>query len=223
MKVLKAPRFAAALEYKAVRAPAQLLHSKVVTRYLPEESGLRLGIESALGRLDKTAGKLFHDDALTQRGEALARRAAVLNTAVELEAKAGSRREQAAEQVEAAKREAADKRKQAAERQQAEARRVLQEKQAAQREAERIAEAQERAAVTAVERTVQAELQIQEDKIERAEARIDSSLNKRTAAPKAKLDSAAKTKAQATREKAEAERLSQLATAEREGRRAAKA
>lgn len=222
MKVLTAPRAAAALEYRALRAPAQLIQTKLVARYLPAESGLRLGVERALGTIDKAAGRLLDDPALVRRGESLCRHADVLETAVALEEKARLRREEAAATVETEKKKAAVQRKKAAETQQAAARQVRQDELVAKRDAERIAQARADAAIAAVDRTVEAVVATQEQKVKSAEVRIDKRLAARTAAPSAKLRDAAATRAAAAREKTEAERLAQLAATERAARKARK-
>ncbi len=62
------------LEYKAVRWPFSVLDGRVIARYWEQDALLRSGFRRFLGLLDRFAGWLLADDAITQRGQDLLRR-----------------------------------------------------------------------------------------------------------------------------------------------------
>ncbi len=95
MNALTLPRKAAALEYSLLRLPATFVETQVVSRFLQDDSALRLGFERALGSLDETAGRLLADESLSQRGTALRRRTEILTNAAQLEEQAAQRKAQA--------------------------------------------------------------------------------------------------------------------------------
>lgn len=220
MNVLTAPRAAAALQYKVLRLPATVVETQVVARFLDEESRVRLAYEKALGNVDTTVGKLLANDALTRRGTALSRRAEVLETAVRLEEKAQQRQSEADETLREQKSQAAGQRR-AAEQEKAErTRRLKQEAAAEKRRVKEQAEAQEKAAAKAISTSAQAKLDAERARLEQQEARIEQVKDARTAASKAQLEQAVERQSGADAERAEADRLAQLAEAEREGRKA---
>ena len=220
MNVLTAPRAAAALQYKALRLPYTVLETQVVTRFLDEESRVRLAFERALGNVDATIGKLLDNDELTRRGTALARRADVLENAVRLEEKAEQRKAEADAALREQKEQAAQQRRQAEQEKAERARQVKQQAAAEKRRVKEQAQAQEKAAAQAISKSAQAELDAERERLEQQEARIEQQKAARTAAPKAQLDKAVERQAVADDERAEAERLAQLAEAERESRAA---
>ncbi len=61
------------LEYKAVRRPFTVLNDRVVTRYWGQDALLRSGFRRFLGLLDRFAGWLLADHAISQRGQNLLR------------------------------------------------------------------------------------------------------------------------------------------------------
>jgi hypothetical protein len=62
------------LEYKAVRWPFSVLDGRVIARYWEQDALLRSGFRRFLGLLDRFAGWLLADDAISQRGQDLLRR-----------------------------------------------------------------------------------------------------------------------------------------------------
>lgn len=99
MGILTVPRGVAKIEYAVVRLPLSLFEKHVVIRYVDDEAPVRLGFERFIGSLDGVAGWLLADDDIASRGRALRRRAAFLAKADQLDAKAQTRRAQAAEEL----------------------------------------------------------------------------------------------------------------------------
>ena len=222
MNVLTVPRTVAALEYKALRLPATVVETQVVARFLDEESPVRLAYEKALGNVDSAVGKLLANDELTRRGTALSRRAEVLETAVRLEEKAEQRKASADEHLQEQKAAAAEQRR-AAEKEKADELRRLREQEKAQKKAVKAqADAQEKAATDEVRAKAEAELKAERERLARTEERIEQRAAERTAAPKAQLSQAVERKQEADAERAAADRLAELADAEREKRTAEK-
>ena len=83
------------------------LLSAVCPAFLADDKAIRLGFERALGTLDRKAGQLLSNDALTRRGEALIRRSEVLANAVNLEQEAAAKQAEAEERLRAEKQAAA--------------------------------------------------------------------------------------------------------------------
>jgi hypothetical protein len=220
MNVLTVPRTAAALEYKVLRLPATVVETQLVARFLDEESRVRLAYEKALGNVDAAVGRLLDDEALTRRGTALSRRAEVLENAVALEEKAAQRKAEADEALRAQKAQAADQRRTAEKEKAAEARRVREQAAAEKRRVKEQAAAQEKAAAQEISANAEAQLRAERDRLAQAEQQIEQRVAERTAAPKAQLDRAVELQGEADDERAQAERLAQLADAERESRQA---
>jgi hypothetical protein len=216
MNVLTVPRTAAALKYKVLRLPATVVETQLVARFLDEESRVRLAYEKALGNVDAAVGKLLDNEELTRRGTALSRRAEVLESAVVLEEKAAQRRAEADETLRAQKAQAADQRRTAEKEKAAETRRLREQAATEKRRVKEQAAAQEKAAAQEITSNAEAELRAERDRLAQAESRIERRTAERTAAPKAQLEKAVELKGQADDERAQAERLAQLADAERD-------
>jgi hypothetical protein len=223
MNVLTLPRSVAAIEYKALRLPATLLQSHVVVRFLDEDSKLRLGFERALGGLDEKAGSLFGNAKLSERGRVLRRRSEILGKAVELEAVAGPRKAAAEATLREGRKKAEKTRTQAQKAQRAGVQHALREEQAEKARVEREAAARVQAEKARVEEQAEAKIAAVTSKLDQQENRIDLTEKARTAAPKAQLQDAVAQKKTADAERAKAERLAELAGAERESRKAARA
>lgn len=220
MNVLTVPRTVAVLEYKALRLPATVVETQVVARFLDEESRVRLAYEKALGNVDSAVGKLLADDELTRRGTALSRRAEVLGTAVRLEEKAEQRKAEADEALQAKKSDAAEQRRTAEQEKAQELRRLREQEKAAKKAVKEKADAQEKAAAKALQSKAQAQIEAERRRLAETEQRIEQRTAERTAAPKAQLETAVERKTEADSERAAADRLAQLADAEREKRTA---
>lgn len=222
MNIADVPFAILRLQYRAARLPLQLLDERVVARLAPE-SPARLFYERSFGALDVTVGNLLDDPEVAKRGAALAERSDALRLAAELEAQAGAevrtadqdfkgQREAAARQRENAtatkKQTVEESREQAQQRKQA----------AAQKATERASAAKERAEKTAAQRTgaVENAKRVEEAQISAAE----KAANK---AAQAKLQDAQEKRAEAAGTRAEADRVEELADAEKAKRQQAKA
>lgn len=213
MNVLTVPRTVAGLEYKVVRLPATV-GASLVGR-LDEESRIRLAFEKALGSVDAAVGRFLSDEELTRRGTALSRRAEILETAVVLEEKAELRKAQAAQELKE-KKAAAGEQRRTADQEKAEETRRLREQEKAEKKAAAVeAAAKERAAAEAIRAEAAAKLDAERDRVAAAEAAIEKRVEQRTAAPKAQLEQAVERKSNADAERAAADRLSELAQAEK--------
>lgn len=221
MNALTVPRTVAGLQYKVLRLPATVLQSQVVGR-LDTESPARLAFEKALGSLDTAIGKLLADDQLARRGTALSRRAQVLETAVALEDKADQRQAAAAAELERSKSAAAEQRSAAEQDKTAEVRRLRAQETAAKKAVAQKAAAQEKAAAKAVDAKAKAELAAERERLASQEAAIEQRTAERTAAPAAQLAGAVERQQEADAGRASADRLAELADAEKDSRTAEK-
>lgn len=218
MNALTLPRTVLGAEYAVLRLPLTVLETKVVSRYLEEESSLRLTFERAIGSLDTTVGRLLADPALTRRGGALTKRTEILEKAVVLEEKAAERKEAADASLKQAKKAAERKRAVAQQRAQAEAKQIHDQQQSERRAAEEKAEAQARARVQSTEKQATARLDQEQKRLEQQVDAIDVRTTARTAKPKAELQEASALRSDATRERKTAARLGELADAEKASR-----
>jgi hypothetical protein len=220
MNVLTLPRYVAALEYKAMRLPATLLQSQVAVLF-DEDSKVRLGFERALGALDETAGTWFADDSLSDRGRVLRRRSEILGKAVQLE-EVADQRKAAAEATLREATEKAERTRQAARSNQREGvQEVLRAEQAEKQRIEQTAKSRVQAEKNRVEDEARAKARAVTSQLDSQEARIDATEKARTAAPKAQLTEATQEKQTADAERAKADRLADLAAAERDTRKEA--
>ncbi len=218
MNVLILPRTIVALEYKALRYPAQLLETKVVAVRLPEDSSFRLAFERALGTLDSAAGRLLGDEGLQDRGRVLTRRVDILEKASALEERAAERKQAADAQLRSDTDQAAKDKAQAELEHQRKAA-ALQEQVAAQTAAvERKAKARQQAEERAIASAAQAALAADRARVEQQESQIDQRVAARTAAPKAQLKQAAADAKAAAARKADADQLGLLVAAEKDSR-----
>lgn len=206
-------------EYAMLRLPLTVLESQVVGRYLEEDSPLRLGFEKTLGTLDTTVGRLVGDADLTRRGAKLSHRADMLQKAVVLEDKAEARKKEADQTLKQAKADAERKRTAAQERAQADVKAARQEQQAQKQAAVERAEAEAKARAEQVERETEAKLQAADARASQQVQRIAQRTQARTAKPKAQLKDATELAQHADRERAAAERLSELADQEKARRK----
>jgi hypothetical protein len=205
-------------QYKLARLPLQLVENQVLNR-APAEAPARLFYERALGVLDSTVGNAIRDPALVERGAALMKRSETLGRAAKLDAQAETRKEQADAKLKQARDEAiGDQRdaRAATEQQVAEARNTAEErKQEATRSAQqRSAAAKERADAVAGRRK-EAVQSVQRKAEEKAKADEKSAAK----AADAKLEDAEDKRGTARSKRVEANRLEDLATAEKESRR----
>ncbi|MDP9183002.1 MAG: hypothetical protein M3P04_09545 [Actinomycetota bacterium] len=218
MSMLTIPRKVAAVEYTALRLPFTLLEHRVIGR-LDSESKVRLGFEKALGTVDVTVGRALADPSLRHRGAQLSRRADVLSKAVALEEKAEARRKAADAQLQSAQETADRKRDEAQRRAQLEAKQLLERREAEQRAAEQKAEAAADAKLAVIDEQVQASVDHVEEVLGGRVDAIAQRTQARTAKPKAQLKEAAALTGEAARERKSADRLGELASAEKAKRK----
>lgn len=215
MDVLALPKKLGSLQYRAIVLPARLGRPT----FLADESTVRLAYERVLGSLDQTAGSVFGDAALVQRGAALSRRTEVIEKAVALEAQAAEHaaaaettRDQGLDDVRrersAAAQRAASAVNTARTDEQAEKVRIAQETDQRERAEKARIEAE------ADRKASEASAALQAD-----QARIDAAEKAVTAAPKAEVQNAVAQKRAANEQKRTAASLADLAEAERDSRR----
>lgn len=218
MNVFTIPRAAAALQYKALRLPVQFLGTHVVASLFAPESGVRLGFERLLGTVDSTAGSLFADRSLAERGRALTRRAEVVDKAVTLEGKAQERKEQAQSELrERTDKISADRRQTASEHAET-AQQVREQEQAERAAVAQKAQAREEAAEQAIQSKAESSLEAERERLEQQQDRIDAQHDTRTAGAKDQLSTAVEDTQAARQTKADADRLAALASAEKASR-----
>jgi hypothetical protein len=215
VNVLTVPRTLAALEYKAVRYPAQLLETRLVAVRLSDDNPLRLGFERLLGTLDAAAGSLFADESLVARGRFLTRRVEMLEKAVALEAKAAERQATADAELRAQTKKLEQEKEQVQAEHEREAARLRAERDAEAKAIERKAAARERADADAIVESSQSIIAVERDRLDAEKARIEARVETQTAAPKAQLKAARKSGQEAVAKRADADRLTLVREAEK--------
>ncbi|OBG18662.1 IF2 family translation initiation factor [Mycobacterium sp. 852002-51057_SCH5723018] len=219
MKISEVPFALLRFNYQLARFPLQVIEERVVTR-IGTEAPARLFYERSLGMLDATVGNALGDPELVERGTALVERTDALSRAAKLDAKAETTREQANSKLERTRDQAV------ADRQEAEAATEQEIK-----EARAAAEQRKRdAARSAQKRSASAKQQADKVAAERKDAvkttkrQVESttrSVEKAAAkAAEARLDDAEEKLGEAAAKRAEAERVAELATAEKQKRQA---
>ena len=208
----------ASLPYKAVRYPYQLVESRLVTAYLPEESSIRLAYERMLGSLDSTAGALFHDEGLKRRGQELRYRTEKVKKVVALEEKAAERRAEAAAKLEREKDAAAKDKARIQQEHEAEAARLKAEREAEKQAIARKAAERQRADEDQILDKTEAILAAERDRLDAEEARVEARVEVATQQPKKQLEKARKTAKSAKAKEHDAEVLSAMADEEKASR-----
>ncbi|WP_304108838.1 IF2 family translation initiation factor [Mycolicibacterium bacteremicum] len=218
MNLIEVPRTVLRLQYQIVRIPLQLLEDRVMSR-LENEAPARLLYERSLGALDAAIGNALGDRRLAHSGVVLAERSAARGRAVQLEAEAQAEQRQADQRLRAARDEAVQEREDARSAKQEAVADAVQEADQRQRSAAADAEKQASAAkkraadVAAQQReTVRTAERRELDKIKAAEQSV-------TDDAQAKRDAARSKRADAADKRATADRVEDLADAERQQRR----
>lgn len=204
-------------QYQIARYPLQLIQDRMADR-LDAEAPARLFYERSLGQLDFAVGRVLRDPELAARGTALIERGDTLLRASRLDAKAAQIEEQADTTLNARREQAMDEQKRArAEREQkvVDAQRHADErKRAAAQEARAHAAATKKQADDAATRkagTVRTAEQQERNRITAAE-------QKAMETPKAAMDDAASKRSEAADKRRQADRVEQLAAAEKSKR-----
>ena len=221
MPLSSIPRAIGTFEYRLLRRPSQLLQTSYLAR-LPEDNPRRLLVERALGRADEFIGRLLGDDEIRTRGTQLKAHAALLAEARQLESDSIERRTEAEDKLEADKQQAAQERREAVQGQQeelAEARRQEQQEkqQARERAAQSNADKQKQADKKAEQR-----LQAVSGTRKQHEQQLDQQERQAAEKRKEQEQAAKQEEAKAEEQRSKADRLEELANAEKAKRIAAR-
>jgi hypothetical protein len=222
MRIMDAPLAVLRFQYRIVRFPLQLIEERVVAR-MGTEVPARLFYERSLGLLDVAVGNALGDSRLEKRGGALAERSDALRRAAQLDAAANQVRQQSSADLKAKSDKAIEEQQNARaakEREVEEARTSAEERKRAAEEAaaQRTATAKKRADDVAAQRHNSAEAAKRTE-----QARIRANEQKAAAAAKSKLDDAQARRIEANTKRAQADRVEELADAEKQKRQSARA
>jgi hypothetical protein len=222
MRIIDAPLAVLRVQYRIARFPLQVIEQRVIAR-MGAEAPARLFYERSLGLLDASIGNVLGDRQLQRSGSALARRSDVLGRAAQLDSEAEQAQQRSRADLKARSDEASQERRDArAAKEQTveEARNSAQERKRAAEEAaaQRTAAAKKQADDVAAQRTKSAEA------AKRMEhAKIQSNEQRAAEAAKSKLDDAQARRTEAGAKRAQANRIEDLADAEKRKRQAARA
>lgn len=219
MKITDIPVAVLRVQYQFARFPLQVIGDHVFGR-VAEEAPARLFYERSVGMLDATVGAALRDSDLQRRGTAEVARTEDLRRAAQLDAKATGTLRQANSELTSTQNKAQQERTAAQEKAGREV-----------KQARNNAQESKRDAVEAAQKNVAAgKKQADEVAARRAEAVESAKRDTRSAiraeetqakqAAAAKLDDAAAKRAAATAERAEADRVEDLADAEKRKRQA---
>jgi hypothetical protein len=222
MRIINAPLAVLRFQYRIVRFPLQLIEERVVAR-MGTEVPARLFYERSLGLLDVAVGNALGDSRLEKWGGALAERSDALRRAAQLDTAAAQVRQQSGADLKAKSDKAIEEHQNARahkRREVEEARTLAEERKRAAEEAaaQRTASAKKRADDVAAQRHNSAEAAKRTE-----QARIRANEQKAAAAAKSKLDDAQARRTKANTKRAQADRVEELADAEKQKRQSARA
>jgi hypothetical protein len=222
MRIIDAPLAVLRFQYRIARFPLQMIEERVVAR-MGSEAPARLFYERSLGLLDVAVGNALGDLRLAKRGGALAERSDALRRAAQLDAAAEQARQQSSADLKAKNDKAIEDKTDA----RAAKEREVEEAQIAAEERKRAAEQ------TAAQRTAAAKKQADDVAAQRknsaeaakrdGHARIRANQQKAAAAAKSKLDDAQARRTTADTKRAQADRVEELAAAEKQKRQTERA
>lgn len=217
MKISEVPLAVLRFHYQLARFPLQVIEDRVVNR-IPTEAPARLLYERSLGMLDATVGNALGDPSIVERGAALVERSDALGRAARLDAKAATRKEQADAKLKGTRDEAIRERQEAQEATQQEVKEARinaeqRKRQAAQSAQQQSATAKQRADETAAKRkqgveSAKRQVESRTQAAEKAAAKVSA----------AKVDNAEDKLGEAAGKRAEADRVAELAAAEKRQR-----
>lgn len=222
MRIIDAPLAVLRFQYRIARFPLQLIEDRVVAR-MGTEVPARLFYERSLGLLDVAVGNALGDSRLEKQGGALAERSDALRRAAQLDEAADGARQQSSADLKAKSDRAIEEQQDARAAKEAEveeARTSAEDRKRAAEEvaAQRTATAKKRADDAAAQRHNSAEA------VKRTKQdRIRENEQKAAAAANAKLDDAQARRAEANTKRAQADRVEELADAEKQKRQSARA
>lgn len=222
MRLTEIPFAALRLQYRIARAPLRIFEQRVLGR-VGTEAPARLIYERSVGAVDVAVGNMLGDPRLTQQGTALVERSEALGEAARLKEEAARKKaqadaefEQKQESVTMAPAEAREE----AQRKTSQARSAAEDRkqQAAQTAAKRTAETKQRIDEVAADKVsgVQAAKRAEQQTISAEEKSV-------TDAARAELDDAAEKRSEAVDKRAHADRVDELADAEKAERREVRA
>jgi hypothetical protein len=222
MRIIDAPMAVLRFQYRIVRFPLQMIEERVVAR-MGSEAPARLFYERSFGLLDAAVGNVLGDARLAQRGGALVERSDALGRAAKLDAAADHARQQSSADLKAKSDRAIEEQQNARaakDRDVEDARTAAEERKHAAEEAaaQRTAAAKKQADDVAAQRMNSAEAAKRDE-----QARIRVNEQKAAAAAKSKLDDAQARRTDADAKRAQAERVEELADAEKQKRRSERA
>jgi hypothetical protein len=220
MRIMDAPLAVLRFQYRIVRFPLQLIEEQVVAR-MGAEVPARLFYERSLGLLDVAVGNALGDSRLEKRGGALAERSDALRRAAQLDAAAHQVSQKSSANLKSKSDNAIEEQQNARaakEREVEEARTSAEDRKRGAEEAaaQRTATAKKRADNVAAQRHNSAEATKRTE-----QARIRANEQKAAAAAKSKLDDAQAGRTEANTKRAQADRVEELADAEKQKRRSA--
>ena len=222
MKIIDAPIAVLRLQYRIARFPLQLIEDRVVSR-MGSEAPARLFYERSLGLLDAAVGSALGDARLRMRGSALADRSDARGRAAKLDATAEQARQQSGADLKAKHDHAVEEQQEARAAKDRAVEAALNSAEEKKREADeaaakRTAEAKQQAADIAAQRTNSVEKAKRDE-----QARIQAEEREAAAAAKSKLDDAQAAREKADIKREQADRVEDLADAEKRKRQAARA
>lgn len=219
MSLTAIPKAVLKFQYQVARVPLQLIDDRFVAR-MDDEAPARLFYERSLGMLDTAVGTALGDRELQKRGATLVERSDALRRAAELDAAADENVKQAGRELKVTREKALQDKQKAFEETEAEARQARTEAQQRKRAAvenaeKKIVDDKKRADEIAEQRkkNVETAKRREEEQIDAAE---------RTAAKVAsvKMADAQDKRVDAATTRAQAEKIEDLADAEKEKRQA---
>lgn len=219
MSLTAIPKAVLRFQYQVARMPLQLIDDRFVAR-MGDEAPARLFYERSLGMLDTAVGAALGDQELQKRGATLVERSEALRRAAELDAAADENVKQAGRELKVTREKALQDKQKAFEETEAEARQARTEAQQRKRTAvedaeKKIVESKKRADEIGAQRkkNVETAKRREEEQIEAAE---------RGAAKAAtvKLADAQDKRVDATATRAQADKIEDLADAEKDKRKA---
>lgn len=218
MNLMEVPRTIARVQYRFARIPLQLFEDRVVSRF-GAEAPARLFYERSVGALDAVIGHALGDRQLSHDGVVLAQRSAARGRAAQLDADAKAMRRRADETLQ---QEHDDIRQEREEARAAKRDAVAEAVSDAGQRRRNAAEIAERKADVAARRATDTASQLRESvrKVQRGEFdRIDAAESAVTAEAADKRVAAQTKREDAADKRATADRVEDLAHAEKQGRR----
>jgi hypothetical protein len=222
MKITEIPFAALRLQYRIARAPLRLFEQRVLAR-VDSEAPARLIYERSVGAVDAAVGNMLGDPEVGKHGTALVERSEALGEAARLDEVAAQTKKEADEELRRKQESvvaAPGEARKTAQRKTGQARSAAEQRkrQAAQTATERTADAQQRIDEAAANKVtgVESAKRGKQQTITAAEKSVK-------AAAKSELDEAADKRSEAVDKRAHADRVDELAEAEKEERQAARA